>query len=200
MKTLKWVSSVKHHSWTRYYFKLKLDQHLSLFIRRIKAFLHAFFFLAQWHCFSSCATVGSLSWAECGGLDQGGVKCLCHTNLPQQINRCPPPSDPHHQGVLLVHAAESLPQHIWTRFCTLSGSQSVSEINTYPQMMHSAQKDTTFTKIFVGGLPYHTTDSSLRKYFEVFGDIEEAVVITDRQTGKSRGYGFVSDNLFRFEL
>ncbi|CAL8291012.1 unnamed protein product [Merluccius merluccius] len=58
--------------------------------------------------------------------------------------------------------------------------------------MHSAQKDTTYTKIFVGGLPYHTTDSSLRKYFEVYGDIEEAVVITDRQTGKSRGYGFVT--------
>ncbi|XP_069740864.1 RNA-binding protein 38-like isoform X1 [Narcine bancroftii] len=58
--------------------------------------------------------------------------------------------------------------------------------------MHTLQKDTTFTKIFVGGLPYHTTDSSLRKYFEVFGDIEEAVVITDRQTGKSRGYGFVT--------
>lgn len=58
--------------------------------------------------------------------------------------------------------------------------------------MHTTQKDTTYTKIFVGGLPYHTTDSSLRKYFEVFGDIEEAVVITDRQTGKSRGYGFVS--------
>ncbi|XP_066180635.1 RNA-binding protein 24 isoform X5 [Sylvia atricapilla] len=58
--------------------------------------------------------------------------------------------------------------------------------------MHTTQKDTTYTKIFVGGLPYHTTDSSLRKYFEVFGDIEEAVVITDRQTGKSRGYGFVT--------
>ncbi|XP_048878830.1 RNA-binding protein 38-like [Brienomyrus brachyistius] len=54
------------------------------------------------------------------------------------------------------------------------------------------QKDTTFTKIFVGGLPYHTNDASLRKYFEAFGDIEEAVVITDRQTGKSRGYGFVT--------
>ena len=54
------------------------------------------------------------------------------------------------------------------------------------------QKDTTFTKIFVGGLPYHTTDQSLREFFEQFGDIEEAVVITDRQTGKSRGYGFVS--------
>lgn len=55
-----------------------------------------------------------------------------------------------------------------------------------------SQKDTTFTKIFVGGLPYHTTDQSLREFFDQFGDIEEAVVITDRQTGKSRGYGFVT--------
>ncbi|VEL09321.1 unnamed protein product [Protopolystoma xenopodis] len=54
------------------------------------------------------------------------------------------------------------------------------------------QKDTTLTKIFVGGLPYHTTDESLRQFFEHFGSIEEAVVITDRHTGKSRGYGFVS--------
>uniref|UniRef100_A0A8C4ZNY1 RNA-binding protein 38 n=1 Tax=Gadus morhua TaxID=8049 RepID=A0A8C4ZNY1_GADMO len=62
------------------------------------------------------------------------------------------------------------------------------------EIMHpsSIQKDTTFTKIFVGGLPYHTNDASLRKYFEAFGDIDEAVVITDRQTGKSRGYGFVT--------
>ena len=56
---------------------------------------------------------------------------------------------------------------------------------------HSTQKDTTWTKLFVGGLPYHTTDKSLRDHFECYGDIEEAVVITDRQTGKSRGYGFV---------
>lgn len=55
-------------------------------------------------------------------------------------------------------------------------------------------KDTTFTKLFVGGLPYHTTDKSLRDHFAVYGDIEEAVVITDRQTGKSRGYGFVSSS------
>jgi len=56
------------------------------------------------------------------------------------------------------------------------------------------QRDTTWTKLFVGGLPYHTTDKSLREHFEyleVYGDIEEAVVITDRSTGKSRGYGFV---------
>lgn len=54
------------------------------------------------------------------------------------------------------------------------------------------QKDTTWTKLFVGGLPYHTTDKSLREHFVVYGEIEEAVVITDRQTNKSRGYGFVS--------
>ncbi|XP_076870469.1 RNA-binding protein 38-like [Brachyhypopomus gauderio] len=62
------------------------------------------------------------------------------------------------------------------------------------EAMHptGVQKDTTFTKIFVGGLPYHTNDASLRKYFEAYGDIDEAVVITDRQTGKSRGYGFVT--------
>ncbi|XP_055627007.1 RNA-binding protein 24-B-like isoform X1 [Toxorhynchites rutilus septentrionalis] len=53
------------------------------------------------------------------------------------------------------------------------------------------QKDTTWTKLFVGGLPYHTTDKSLREHFSVYGDIEEAVVITDRTTNKSRGYGFV---------
>ena len=57
-------------------------------------------------------------------------------------------------------------------------------------------KDTTFTKIFVGGLPYHTTDASLREHFQVYGEIEEAVVITDRQTGKSRGYGFVSGPIY----
>ncbi|CAF0919330.1 unnamed protein product [Brachionus calyciflorus] len=53
-------------------------------------------------------------------------------------------------------------------------------------------KDTTFTKIFVGGLPYHTTDESLKAFFQRFGNIEEAVVILDRSTGKSRGYGFVT--------
>jgi hypothetical protein len=66
--------------------------------------------------------------------------------------------------------------------------------NYYPLMQANLQKDTTFTKIFVGGLPYHTTDETLRAFFLKFGDIEEAVVINDRSTGKSRGYGFVSFN------
>ncbi|KAL3318821.1 RNA-binding protein 38 [Cichlidogyrus casuarinus] len=74
-------------------------------------------------------------------------------------------------------------------FSSPSPSYTVSSANSSNGY---SQKDTTLTKIFVGGLPYHTTDESLKKFFEQFGTIEEAVVITDRQTGKSRGYGFVS--------
>ncbi|CAN4083623.1 unnamed protein product [Withania somnifera] len=52
--------------------------------------------------------------------------------------------------------------------------------------------DTTYTKVFVGGLAWETKSESLRRYFEQFGDIIEAVVITDKHTGRSKGYGFVT--------
>jgi hypothetical protein len=74
----------------------------------------------------------------------------------------------------------------------LTGGVPTSAASTASSTPVVQQKDTTWTKLFVGGLPYHTTDKSLREHFAVYGDIEEAVVITDRQTGKSRGYGFVS--------
>lgn len=54
------------------------------------------------------------------------------------------------------------------------------------------QKDNTYTKLFVGGLPYHTTDETLREFFTQFGELDEAVVIIDKTTKKSKGYGFVS--------
>ncbi|TVU08208.1 hypothetical protein EJB05_41602 [Eragrostis curvula] len=52
--------------------------------------------------------------------------------------------------------------------------------------------DTTYTKVFVGGLAWETRSEGLRAHFEVYGDILEAVVITDRATGRSKGYGFVT--------
>lgn len=58
--------------------------------------------------------------------------------------------------------------------------------------MQAQQKETKYTKLFVGGLPYHTTDAALKEYFFQFGDIDEAVVIHDKVTKKSKGYGFVS--------
>ena len=47
-------------------------------------------------------------------------------------------------------------------------------------------------KLFVGGLSWQTTDSDLKKAFEPFGEITEAKVITERDTGRSRGFGFVT--------
>ncbi|KAG8076814.1 hypothetical protein GUJ93_ZPchr0006g43191 [Zizania palustris] len=52
--------------------------------------------------------------------------------------------------------------------------------------------DTTLTKVFVGGLAWETPSEGLRRHFEKYGDILEAVVITDRLTGRSKGYGFVT--------
>ncbi len=47
-------------------------------------------------------------------------------------------------------------------------------------------------KLFVGGLSWDTNDESLRQAFERFGAITESKVITDRDTGRSRGFGFVT--------
>ena len=47
-------------------------------------------------------------------------------------------------------------------------------------------------KLFVGGLSWNTTEDSLRDGFAKFGEITEAAVITDRDTGRSRGFGFIT--------
>lgn len=47
-------------------------------------------------------------------------------------------------------------------------------------------------KLFVGGLSWNTTDEGLRQAFEKFGTVSEAKVIMDRETGRSRGFGFVT--------
>ena len=49
-------------------------------------------------------------------------------------------------------------------------------------------------KLFVGGLAWGTTDDGLRQAFDRFGEVAEAKVIMDRETGRSRGFGFVSFN------
>ncbi len=47
-------------------------------------------------------------------------------------------------------------------------------------------------KLFVGSLSWNTTDEGLRRAFEKFGEVLEAKVIKDRDTDRSRGFGFVS--------
>ena len=47
-------------------------------------------------------------------------------------------------------------------------------------------------KLFIGGLSWDTNEDGLRDAFSRFGEIEEVRVITDRDTGRSRGFGFMT--------
>lgn len=47
-------------------------------------------------------------------------------------------------------------------------------------------------KIFAGGLPPSVTEQGFRQYFEGFGEVTDAVVMMDRTTGRSRGFGFIT--------
>lgn len=71
---------------------------------------------------------------------------------------------------------------------SVSGSSSSSGLH-FPGS--SPFGDTTFTKVFVGGLAWETNSDALRRHFEPFGEIFEAAVISDKNTGRSKGYGFV---------
>lgn len=46
-------------------------------------------------------------------------------------------------------------------------------------------------KLYVGGVPYSTTDESLRSAFAQAGEVASANIIMDRMTGRSKGFGFV---------
>ncbi len=46
-------------------------------------------------------------------------------------------------------------------------------------------------RLFVGNLPFSTTDEDLQNLFAGFGDVNSARVIVDKQTGRSRGFGFI---------
>ena len=46
-------------------------------------------------------------------------------------------------------------------------------------------------KIYVGNLPWATTDEDLRELFGTYGAVASSAVVNDRETGRSRGFGFV---------
>ena len=45
--------------------------------------------------------------------------------------------------------------------------------------------------IFVGNLSFNTSEDELRQIFETYGQVERVSILTDRETGRSRGFGFV---------
>jgi len=48
------------------------------------------------------------------------------------------------------------------------------------------------SKIYVGNLSWNTTDDSLKQAFEEYGTVTDSIVMKDRETGRSRGFGFVT--------
>src|SRR5690242_4766625 len=65
-----------------------------------------------------------------------------------------------------------------------------SSVNTYERCHRSIQS----MRLYVGGLPYQTTEQDLIDLFSQGGEVASAVVITDRDTGRSKGFGFVEMN------
>ncbi|MCD7456778.1 UBP1-associated protein 2C [Datura stramonium] len=68
----------------------------------------------------------------------------------------------------------------------------VRHTDVLDQVRVIADRDTTQRKLFVRGLGWETTTEKLRAIFGNYGELEEAVVILDKATGKSKGYGFVT--------
>ncbi|KAJ6835390.1 putative glycine-rich RNA-binding protein [Iris pallida] len=70
--------------------------------------------------------------------------------------------------------------------------------NLFKQSVHSspfvyqAVRCMSSSKLFVGGLSYSTDDQNLKEAFASFGEVIESKVINDKETGRSRGFGFVS--------
>ena len=51
---------------------------------------------------------------------------------------------------------------------------------------------TLATKLYIGNLPYNTTADDLKSTFGAHGEVTDAAVISDKMTGRSRGFGFVT--------
>jgi len=61
-----------------------------------------------------------------------------------------------------------------------------------PREQHQANQAANIKKVFVGGLRRNVDEDQLREYFGTYGEVTDVVVMIDKMTGNSRGFGFVS--------
>src|SRR5947207_11415477 len=59
-------------------------------------------------------------------------------------------------------------------------------------LRHESRYKTMGNRLYVGNLSYSSNDESLRAAFSQFGEVTDVKVMTDRETGQSRGFGFVT--------
>ncbi|KAI3726843.1 hypothetical protein L1987_66649 [Smallanthus sonchifolius] len=109
------------------------------------------------------------------------------------------------QGVLFIHdsserSAHQRLQDTTMAFFNRAGSILRQTVSKHINHEMSAASPSIFqmircmssSKVFVGGLAWATDDTSLREAFTAYGEVYEARVIMDRETGRSRGFGFVT--------
>jgi len=74
---------------------------------------------------------------------------------------------------------------------SISGRLGFNETRSVPSIYH-ALRYMSSSRLFIGGISYGMDDQSLRESFTEYGEVIEARIIHDRETGRSRGFGFVS--------
>lgn len=72
-----------------------------------------------------------------------------------------------------------------------SCSQKIPQRSSYTINPKMLSNYTMAKKLYVGGLPYRTTEDELKEAFSVAGNVETAIIIIDRMSGRSKGFGFV---------
>jgi RNA-binding protein Musashi len=68
----------------------------------------------------------------------------------------------------------------------------VSHVQIDPKRAIPRQEHQRATKLFIGGLAGSVTSESMREFFTQFGKVIDSTVMLDRETGRSKGFGFVS--------
>jgi cold-inducible RNA-binding protein len=71
----------------------------------------------------------------------------------------------------------------------IESSQSTSGQNRAE--FRKKDREKTMKKLYVGNLPYSATESELNTLFSEYGEVSSVAVVTDRETGRPRGFGFV---------
>jgi RNA recognition motif-containing protein len=72
-----------------------------------------------------------------------------------------------------------------------SHGKSVTSSGATEPVNQTPDEDSVSMKLYVGNLPYTTSEEDLRTLFSQYGNVESVAVITDRETGRSKGFGFV---------
>ncbi|XP_009345946.2 glycine-rich RNA-binding protein 4, mitochondrial [Pyrus x bretschneideri] len=76
-----------------------------------------------------------------------------------------------------------------------ANKQIRSEVSPLKLSIHQAircMSSMASSKLFIGGISYQTDDQSLREAFQKYGEVVEARIIMDRESGRSRGFGFIT--------